>query len=110
MRKLILAAAILAIAGIAPCFARAGHGHGHGLGHRSGHHSRMHGPSRDALSAPANSSVPPSLSSDPGVTGGAPLPSRRKSRSANTPAPAPENLDTEDAKLDQRIKSICRGC
>jgi hypothetical protein len=108
MRKLILAAAILAIAGIAPCFARGGHGHG--LGHRSVHHSRMHGPSRDALSAPANPSVPPALSSNAGFTGSAPLPSRRKSRSANTPAPAPANLDTEDAKLDQRIKSICRGC
>jgi hypothetical protein len=108
MRKLIVAAAILATAGISPGFARGGHGHGHGHGLR--HHSRIHGPSRDALSAPANPSVPPSLSSDPGVTGGAPLPSRRKSRSANTPAPAPENLDTEDAKLDQRIKSICRGC
>jgi hypothetical protein len=108
MRKLIVAAAILATAGIAPGFARGGHGHGHGHGLR--HHSRIHGPSREALSAPANPSVPPSLSSDPGVTGGAPLPSRRKSRSANTPAPAPENLDTEDAKLDQRIKSICRGC
>jgi hypothetical protein len=106
MRKLILAAAILAIAGIAPGFARGGHGHGHG------HHLRMHGHSRDALSAPANPSVPPALSSNAGFTGSAPLPSRRKSRSANmpTPAPAPANLDTEDAKLDQRIKSICRGC
>jgi hypothetical protein len=108
MRKLILAAAILAVAGIAPGFARGGHGHG--LGHGSGRHSRMHGHSRDALSAPANPSVPPSLSSNAGFTGGAPLPSRRKPRSANIPAPAPETLDTEDAKLDQRIKSICRGC
>jgi len=108
MRKLVVAAAILASAGISPCFARAGHGHGHGLRH----HARIHSPSRDALSAPANPSVPPALSSNAGFTGSAPLPSRRKSRSANTPAPAPAtaNLDTEDAKLDQRIKSICRGC
>jgi hypothetical protein len=105
MRNLILAAAILAIAGIAPCLARGGHGHGHGLGH-----SRMHGHSRAALSAPANPSVPPSLSSDTGVVGSAPLPARRKSQSANTPAPVQEKLDPEDAKLDQRIKSICRGC
>jgi hypothetical protein len=110
MRKLILAAAILAIAGIAPCLARGGHGHRHGHGLR--HHSRIHGPSRDALSAPADPSVPPALSSNAGFTGSAALPSRRKARSVNTPARAraPENLDTEDAKLDQRIKSICRGC
>jgi len=108
MRRLILAAAILAMAGITPCFARGGHGHGHGHGLR--HHSRIHSPSRDALSAPADPSVPPALSSNAGFTGSAPLPSRRKARSANTPAPAPVNLDTEDAKLDQRIKSICRGC
>jgi len=109
MQKLILAAAILAIAGIAPCFARGGHGHGHGLGHGLGHH-HMNGHSRRALSAPANPSVPPSLSSDPRVTGEAPLPSRRKSQGANTPTPAPGTMDPEDAKLDQRIKSICRGC
>jgi hypothetical protein len=102
MRSLIVATAILAIAGIAPAFARGGHGHGH--------HSRMHGHSHRALSAPANPSVPPSLSSDARVTGDAPLPSRRKSQGADTPAPSAATMDPEDAKLDQRIKSICRGC
>jgi hypothetical protein len=31
-----------------------------------------------------------------------------KAKSADTPTS--EKLDPEDAKLDQRIKSICRGC
>jgi hypothetical protein len=99
MRKLIVAATILAIAGISPGFARGGHGHGH---------HRMHGHSARALSAPANPSVSPSLSSDPSLTGGAPSPSRRQANNPVTPAPG--QLDPEDAKLDQRIKSICRGC
>jgi hypothetical protein len=60
------------------------------------------------MSAPANPSVPPSLTSNAGVTGSAPLPSQRQSKNANPPTP--EKLDPEDAKLDQRIKSICRGC
>jgi hypothetical protein len=106
MRNLIVATAILAIAGVTPCLARGGHGHGHGLGH----HSRMHGHSHRALSAPANPSVPPSVSPDARVTGDAPLPSRRKSQGAETPAPSAATMDPEDAKLDQRIKSICRGC
>jgi hypothetical protein len=99
MRKLIPATIILAIAGVAPCFARGGHGHGH---------RQIHGYSRHALSAPANPSVPSSLTSDAGVTGSAPLPSHQQLK--KTDAPAPEKLDPEDAKLDQRIKSICRGC
>jgi hypothetical protein len=85
MRKLILATTVLAMAVVAPCLARGGHGHGH--------HS-LHGHSRHALSAPADPSAPSSLSSDAHVT--------------NTPAPG--QVDPEDAKLDQRIKSICRGC
>jgi hypothetical protein len=28
----------------------------------------------------------------------------------NADTATPEKLDPEDAKLDQRIKSICRGC
>jgi hypothetical protein len=51
-------------------------------GHR--HHHSMHAPER-GLSVPAD-----------------------KAKKANTPAA--EKSDPEDAKLDQRIKSICRGC
>jgi hypothetical protein len=66
------------------------------------HHSQR------ALSAPANPSVPPSLIPDARLTGSAPLPSRRQSKKAEMSSP--EKLDPEDAKLDQKIKSICRGC
>jgi hypothetical protein len=55
-------------------------------GHGHGHHHSMH--SRHAPSAPANPSV----------------------QSANTPSPDKQKMDPEDAALDKRIKSICRGC
>ena len=95
MRKLIVATAILVMAGISPGLARGGHGHGHG--HTS-----------SALSAPANPSVPPSLTSDARLTGSAPLSSSHPMTSANTSSPV--KLDPEDAKLNQTIKNICRGC
>jgi hypothetical protein len=104
MRTLILATTILATAISVPAFARGGHGHGH--------HARMHGHSRNALSAPANPSVPPSLSPD-GHVSEAPLPSSgRKPQAANPPAlvSEKEKMDPEDAALDKRIKSICKGC
>ena len=93
MRKLIIATAILVMAGISPGLARGGHGHGH---------------SSSALSAPANPSVPPSLTSDARLTGSAPLPSGRPMTSADTSSPV--KMDPEDAKLNQTIKNICRGC
>jgi hypothetical protein len=100
MRKLMITTAVLTMVAASPAFARGGHGHGHG------HH--MHRHSQRALSAPANPSVPPSLTPDARLTGSAPLPSRRESKNAD--AASPEKLDPEDAKLDQTIKSICRGC
>jgi hypothetical protein len=96
MQRLILTTAMLAIIGISPGFARSGHGH---AGH--GHSGR-------ALSAPANPAVPPSLTSGPRLTGSAPLPSHRELVKADTSAPV--KLDPEDAKLNQTIKNICRGC
>ncbi len=95
MRKLIVTAAMLLAAGISPALARGGHGHGHG--HAS-----------SALSAPANPSVPPSLTSDARLTGSAPLPSNQPVTTGNSAAPT--QLDPEDAKLNKKIKSICRGC
>jgi hypothetical protein len=59
MRKLILTAAILAMVGVSPGFARGGHGHSMG-----------------SLSSPANPSVPPSLTPDARLTGSAPCPRR----------------------------------
>jgi hypothetical protein len=100
MRKLMITTAVLAMVAASPALARGGHGHGHG--------HQMHRHSQRALSAPANPAVPPSLTPDARLTGSAPLPSRRPSKKAD--ASSPEKLDPEDAKLDQKIKSICRGC
>jgi hypothetical protein len=100
MRKLMITTAVLVMVAGSPALARGGHGHGHG------HH--MHRHSQRALSAPANPAVPPSLTPDARLTGSAPLPSRQPSKNAD--ASSPEKLDPEDAKLDQKIKSICRGC
>jgi hypothetical protein len=114
MHKLILATVILTVGWISPGLARGGHGHmrGHAHGHMHGHKNGLgHGHSRnptDALSISANPSGPPSLTSDSRLIGNAPLPSRRKSGKADLSASG--KLDAEDAKLDKRIKSICRGC
>ena len=98
MHRLMITTAVLAMVAASPAIARGGHGHGH----------RMHRHSRSALSAPANPSVPPSLTPDARLTGSAPVPSRDQSKKAEVSSP--EKLDPEDAKLDQKIKSICRGC
>jgi hypothetical protein len=92
MRKLILAAAMLAMVGVSPGFARGGHGHSSGT-----------------LSSPANPSVPPSLTPDVRLTGSAPLPSSHPQLTkADTSSPTP--LDPEDAKVNRMIENICRGC
>jgi hypothetical protein len=91
MRKLVLTTAILVLAGISPGSARGGHGYSSG-----------------ALSAPANPAVPPSLTPDSRLTGSAPLPSHQQLTRNDTSQPA--QLDPEDAKLNQMIKNICRGC
>jgi hypothetical protein len=98
MRKWMIAAAILTLTGISsvlsPVLARGGmHGH----------------TGSTALSAPANPTVPPSLTPDARLTGSAPV-----------PEPHPHVLadggniqiqpDPEDAKVDRIVKSICRGC
>ena len=100
MHRLIVTAAVLAMVGISPGFARGGHGH-------SGHSHFGHGHHSMRASAPANPSVPPSLTPDPRLTGSAPLPSHRVAKADTS---APEKLDPEDAKLNQMIKNICRGC
>ena len=103
MHRLMVTAGALAIVGISPGFARGAHGHS---GHSHFRHGHI-GHSARALSAPANPSVPPSLTSDPRLTGSAPLPSHRVAKADTS---APEKLDPEDAKLNQMIKNICRGC
>ena len=97
MQRLIVVAAIVALTGSTPALARKGsHGHSHG------HH--RHGGAKVA-----NPSVPPSLTSDPRLTGAAPLPPHRQPRRGTAPA-AYEKRDPQDIALDRKIKSICRGC
>jgi hypothetical protein len=92
MRKLFLAAAMLAMVAVSPGLARGGHGH-----------------SGSTLSSPANPAVPPSLTPDVRLTGSAPLPSQHPhlTKADNT---SPTPMDPQDAKVDRMIKSICRGC
>jgi hypothetical protein len=108
MYRLMITTAVLATMAVSPAIARGGHGHGHGHGSGHGHGHHMHRHSQRALSAPANPSVPPSLTPDARLAGSAPLPAHQQSNKAG--ASSPEKLNPEDAKLDQKIKSICRGC
>ncbi len=101
MRTLILMTAVMAMIAMSPAAARGGHGHS-----RHGH--GMHAHSARSQSAPADPTVPPSLTPDTRLTGSAPVPSRRHADKANTSVP--EKRDPEDAKIDKRIRSICSGC
>ncbi len=67
MRTLIVVSSMLVLAGIPAGYARGG----------------MHGGSHSAMMAPANPSVPPSLTPDPRLTGSAPLPSQPPRGQAN---------------------------
>jgi hypothetical protein len=98
-RRLFLVMMLLALAGATEASARGSHGgsHSHAHGHR-------HGAAR-----PANPSVPPSLTSNPRVTGTAPLPPHHQPMRGSAPAVS-EKRDPEDIALDRKIKSICRGC
>lgn len=95
MKKTLLA--ILLISATLPqwSFARGG-------GHRSS----------SAFGAPANPSVPPSLTSDPRLSGTAPLPretqpARGKATDARSQAVM---ISPDDARIDRIVKNICRGC
>ena len=70
------------------------------------------GSSPTTQSAPANPTVPPSLTPDPRLTGSAPVGHRQPT--AGT-APASESKDlysesAEDKALNRKIRSICKGC
>jgi hypothetical protein len=101
MRKLILALAILTLAGSTYASARGGHGHSHG---HIGHSHMRHGGLR-----PASPSVPPSLTSDARLTGDAPLPPHRQPKRGSSPTVS-ESRHPDDVELDRKIGSICRGC
>jgi hypothetical protein len=95
MRRLIIVTLLFTLAGLSASYARGG----------------MHGHSAGGLTAPANPSVPPSLTPDARLVGAAPLPPARQPISSDVAAK--EMLgksDPEDAALDRKIGSICRGC
>jgi hypothetical protein len=96
MRKLIVTTMTLLLCGLSPVLARG-----------------MHGPDvRSGLSAPANPAVPPSLTPDPRLAGSAPLPAHQQPTRADTAGISEDLLkpSPEDAALDRKIGSICRGC
>jgi hypothetical protein len=95
VRKFIITSAILLLAGLSTAYARGG----------------MHGRGASGLLAPANPTVPPSLTPGARLTGSTPLPPYRQPTSADSSSP---NLslkpDPEDAAVDRMIGNICRGC
>jgi hypothetical protein len=106
MQKLIIAAMLFFVAGLPASYARGGM-HGSGM-----HGSGMHEPGMPGLMAPANPSVPPSLTPDPRLTGTAPVPPHHQPTSADVSS-LPNDLlkpDPEDAAVDRAIGNICRGC
>jgi hypothetical protein len=101
MRKLIIATVVFSLAGLSASYARGGM-HGSGM-----HGSGMHG-----LMAPANPTVPPSLTSDPRLTGTAPLPPHQQPTSAG-PSSVPDAMlkpTPDEIAVDRAIGNICRGC
>jgi hypothetical protein len=99
MRKLIMATIVFVLAGLSASYARGGMHEGGMAG--------MH-----TLMAPANPTVPPSLTPDPRLTGTASVPPHHQPTSAEVSSPpgAMFKLDPEDAAVDRAIGNICRGC
>jgi hypothetical protein len=96
MRKLILVTAVFVLAGLSASYARGG----------------MHGSGAHGLMAPANPTVPPSLTPDSRLTGTAPLPPHHQPTSADVPSLPGAMLKPtpEEAAVDRAIGNICRGC
>ncbi len=95
MRKTLLMALLILAAVPQSSFARGG-------GHRSG----------SVLGAPANPSVPPSLTSDPRLSGTAPLPRETQPTRWNATAARSQAvvISPDDERIDRIVKNICRGC
>ena len=96
MRKLIIATLVILLAGLSASYARGG----------------MHGGGMHGLMAPANPTVPPSLTPDPSLVGTAPLPPHHQPTSAHVPS-LPDAMVKpipEEAAVDRAIGNICRGC
>ena len=102
MRKLIIATLVFLLAGLSASYARGGM-HGGGM-----HGGGMRGGDMQGLMAPANLTVPPSLTPDSRLTGGAPLPPHHQPTSSAPDAmlqPTPDEI-----AVDRAIGNICRGC
>lgn len=96
MRKLIIATLVFSLGGFSASYARGG----------------MHSFGAPGLMAPANPTVPPSLTPDPLLTGTAPVPPHHQPTRADVSSlpDAMLKLDPEDAAVDRAIGNICRGC
>ena len=99
MKKPIIATVMFILAGVSAADARGGM-HGSGM-----HGSGMHG-----LMAPANPTVPPSLTPDPRLTGTAPLPPHQQPTSAASVPDAMLKPTPDEIAVDRAIGNICRGC
>jgi hypothetical protein len=106
MRKLIVTTLVILLAGPSASYARGGM-HGGGM-----HMGGMHGGGMQGLMAPANPTVPPSLTPDSRLTGTAPLPPHHQPTSADVPSVPDAMLKPtpEEAAEDRAIANICRGC
>jgi hypothetical protein len=96
MRKLIIVIVVSVIAGFSASYARGG----------------MHGMEAHGLMAPANPSVPPSLTPDPRLIGSAPLPPHHQPTSTGVSSDADAILKPTpgEAAVDRAIGNICQGC
>jgi hypothetical protein len=101
MKKHIMATVVFILAGVSAAEARGGM-----------HGSGMHGSGMRGLMAPADPTVPPSLTPDPRLTGTAPLPPHHQPTSAG-PSSVPDAMlkpTPEEMAVDRAIGNICRGC
>ena len=99
MRKLIIATAVFVLAGLSAADARGGM-----------HGSGMPGSGMQGLMAPANPTVPPSLTPDPRLTGTAPLPPHQQPTSAAGVPDAMLKPTPDEIAVDRAIGNICKGC
>jgi hypothetical protein len=94
--EMLIVTGMFVLAGLSPGYARGG----------------MHSTGPSALMAPANPTVPPSLSPDSRLTGSAPLPPHHQPTQDDVSSTSGVSLapDAEDVRVDRMIRGICRGC
>jgi hypothetical protein len=126
MKKLIVTTMVLALSGLSPVLARGGghgggmHGGGMNVGGMNGGGMNVGGMNGggtrtamdSSLARPADPTVPPSLTPDARLIGTAPLPPHQQptqfqagTLNDNMYKPTPD-----EAALDKKIGSICKGC